>query len=193
MDEGGTSGVRTTSERVEAEVGDSGVANAVDTAWRWVVGTWVRVVGALLWGVAGFQIGVALEAAGVPVARTASSLAARTPVTVGPGTTGALVLAAVAGLLGFVWTLRWDGNGLSHRRRLLALGLLVTLPFVLSAVEMVVVGVATAVAPEIVTAPDGPIRVVYHVASTLAIAFGAAWLWARMRSDHSHSRWKEYH
>jgi hypothetical protein len=193
MNEGGTSGVRTTSERVEAEVGDSGAAGAVDTVWGWLVAAWVRLVGGLLWGVTGFQVGVALDAAGVPVARTASSLTASTPVTVGAGTAGALVLAAPAGLLGVVWTLRWDGNSLTHRRRLLALGLLVTLPFVLSAVEMVVVGIATAVAPNTVTAPGGSIRVFYHVASTLAIAFGAAWLWARMRSGHSHSRWKEYH
>jgi len=177
------------SERIESGVGDSAVADAVDTVRGLVVWAWVRAVGGLLWGVTGYQAGVALDAAGVPVARMAGDLVAGLPVDVAPGTAGALVLAGGAAPLGVLWTLRWSGESLPHRRRLLALGLLVTLPFALSAVEMVVVGAATAVAPDAVTAPSGPIRTFYHVAATLAIAFGAALGWGWMeRQNRKHRR-----
>lgn len=177
----------------EAVTDRSLLSVAVDAAWQWLVAAWVRAVGGALWAVTAFHLGVLLDAAGVPVVATARQVVAAAPVGVSVGSTGAaLLLATVAGPVGAVWTLRWDGETATHHRRLLAIALLVVLPFVLSAVEMAVVGVVNAALAEPVAPPEGPIRAFYHVATTFAIAFGAALLWYELHTEREWGRWSSY-
>jgi hypothetical protein len=166
---------------------------AVDTAWLWVVAAWIRVVAGAVWSVTAFYAGLLLDAGGVPVAETASTVVAALPFVATVGGSAPTLLATAAFPLGMLWTLRGDDTPKLHRRRLIALSLLVTLPVVLQAVELVTVGAANALLSQAVGVPEGPIRAFYHVATTLAIAFGAAFLWYHMKTEPSRSRWSTYY
>lgn len=166
---------------------------AVDTAWLWVVAVWVRLVTGAVWGVTAFYVGVLLDAAGVPVVETASAAVAAAPFVSTASSSAPTLLATVAVPLGVLWTLRGDDTPKTHRRRLIALSLLVTLPVVLQAVELLTVGAANALLSQPVGVPEGPVRAFYHVATTLAIAFGAAFLWYRMKTEPNRSRWSTYY
>jgi hypothetical protein len=177
----------------EPTVERSRLAFAVDRVRVFAVALWVRLVAGATWGVAGFHLGVALDAAGVPVVRTAESVVGVLPVAVPIARAGAAVLlATVLFAVGVLWTLRWDGETVTHRRRLVALVLLVVLPVVLSAVEMAVVAVADALLAVPIAVPEGPARAFYHVAATLAIAYGAAFLWYYANTEREHGRWHTY-
>jgi hypothetical protein len=183
-----------TDDAEEAPGERSTLSVVVSRAWAAVIAAWVRFVGGATYGVAGFHLGVALDAAGVPVVGTARRVAAALPGTVTVGATGAAaLLGAVAFVVGVLWTLRWDGSSETHHRRLVALALLVTLPLVLSAVEIAVVGIANAVPSVTVAAPSGPVRAFYHVGATLAIAFGAGFLWYRLDTERERGRWDTYY
>jgi predicted secreted protein len=175
------------------ETDRSTLAIAVDTVRRWLVAAWVRAVGVALWAVTGLHLGVLLDAADVPVVGTARALLAGLPFDAAVGSAGAtLLVATVAAPLGVAWTLRWDGDSRTHHRRVLALVLLVVLPFVLSAVEMAILGLADAALGTTVAAPASTVRAFYHVTTTLAIAFGAAHLWYRMHTQHVRGHWRTY-
>lgn len=176
----------TTSERSTLSV-------VVDTARLWVVAVWTRLVGGAVWAVTAFYVGVMLGAAGVPVVETARAAVATLPVAVPVGSGTAPFLATLGFPLGVLWTLRWGADSKPHRRRLIALTLLVVLPVVLSAVESATVGASNALLSQPVVVPEEPSRAFFHVSATLVIAYGAAHLWYRMRSEPSRSRWSTYY
>lgn len=155
---------------------------------------WVRFVGAATWGVVGFHVGVALDAAGAPVVGTARAAVSALPVAAPVDTTGAAaLLALLLFVLGLLWTLRWTDTLATHRRRLLTLVLLVALPVALSAAEMGIPGAVTGLSDWSVMVPDEPTRALYHVGATFSIAFGAALLWHQLRTGPDRSRHGTHH
>jgi len=176
----------TTTERSRFSV-------AVDTAWLWAVAVWARLVAGAVWSVTAFYVGLLLDAGGVPVAEAVGAVVTALPFVATVGGGAPALLATAAFPLGMLWTLRGDDRPTMHRRRLIALSLLVTLPVVLQAVELVVAGSVNTLLSQGVAVPQGPIRTFYHVATTLAIAFGAAFLWYRMQTGPRRSRWDTYY
>jgi hypothetical protein len=166
---------------------------AIDTAWLWVVAVWVRIVAGAVWSVTAFYVGLLLDAAGVPVAEAVGAVVAAVPFVSTVGSGAPALLATAAFPLGMLWTLRGDDRPTMHRRRLIALSLLVTLPVVLQAVELILVGTVNTLLSQGVGVPQGSVRAFYHVATTLAIAFGAAFLWYHMKTEPSRSRWSTYY
>jgi hypothetical protein len=166
---------------------------AIDTAWLWAVAVWVRIVAGAVWSVTAFYVGMLLDAGGVPVAEAASAAVTAAPLVSTVGSSAPTLLAAVAFPLGMLWTLRGDDRPTMHRRRLIALSLLVTLPVVLQAVELILVGTVNTLLSQGVAVPGGPVRAFYHVATTLAVAYGAAVLWYRLQTGPRRSRWDTYY
>jgi hypothetical protein len=166
---------------------------AIDTAWRWAVTVWVRIVAGAVWGVTAFYVGMLLDAAGVPIAEAVSAAVTAAPFVSTVGSGAPTLLATAAFPLGILWTLRGDDTPKTHRRRLIALSLLVTLPVVLQAVELILVGTVNTLLSQGVAAPEGSVRAFYHVATTLAVAYGAAVLWYRLQTGPRRSRWDTYY
>jgi len=166
---------------------------AIDTAWLWAVAVWARIVAGAVWAVTAFYVGLLLDAAGVPVTETVGAVVAATPFVSTVGSGAPTLLATAAFPVGMLWTLRGDDRSTMHRRRLIALSLLVTLPVVLQAVELILVGTVNTLLSQGVAVPGGPLRAFYHVATTLAVAYGAAILWYRMQTGPRRSRWDTYY